>query len=205
MAHPAPTHLPCALCHGGATVLDETRPASPEEDWRPTATPFAWEIRVPMSSCSASRWRRARRQTEGVDTGVADLAKGVDHCQGARERQAKKRRGLARPQRQLQAHLCRWRAADGEAATHVIEWNGKPISSIKRMWREARERAGPGPEVTPHTLKHTAVTWAFQRGISLEDAADGFSTTVATLERVDRQHGPYHPQRAVAVMEKRAG
>ena len=145
------------------------------------------------------------RWTEAVDAGSVDLANGVIHFEGAQERRTKKRRGSARTPRQLQAHLQRWRAADGEAATHVIEWNGKPISSIKRAWREARERAGLGPEVTPHTLKHTAVTWAFQRGISLEDAADYFGTTAATLEGVYRQHSPDHQQRAVAIMERRAG
>lgn len=145
------------------------------------------------------------RWAEALDAGWVDLEKGIIQFRGAQERQTKKRRGSVRAPRQLHAHLRRWRAVDGDAATHVIEWNGMPIASVKRAWREARERAGLGPEVTPHTLKHTAVTWAFQRGISLEDAADYFDTTAATLEAVYRQHSPDHQQRAVAIMEKRAG
>ena len=99
--------------------------------------------------------------------------------------------------------LCRRRTAGGDAATHGIAWNGKPISSIKRAWREARERPGPSPEVTPHTLKRTA-SHGRSRGASLEDAADCSGASAATLEGVYRQHRPPPPQRAVAIVEKRA-
>ena len=54
--------------------------------------------------------------------------------------------------------------------------------------------------MTPHTLKHTAVTWAFQRGMSREDAADYFDTTAATLESVYRSQSPDHQARARQVM-----
>jgi len=65
----------------------------------------------------------------------------------------------------------------------------------------ARDLAGL--DATPHDLKRTAVTWGFQRGMSREDAADYFSTTAATLERVYRQHSPDHQGRAVEVMERK--
>lgn len=37
-------------------------------------------------------------------------------------------------------------------------------------------------DVTTHTLKHTVVTWAFMKGMSLEDATAYFSTSRETLE-----------------------
>ncbi|WP_155774110.1 hypothetical protein [Rhodovulum sp. MB263] len=46
------------------------------------------------------------------------------------------------------------------------------------------------PDVTPHTLKHTAVTWAMHKGVPLADAAGFFGTTVATLESVYLHHHP---------------
>ncbi|MEO0622906.1 MAG: hypothetical protein AAF183_11810 [Pseudomonadota bacterium] len=55
----------------------------------------------------------------------------------------------------------------------------------------------------PHDLKRTAVTWAFQKGMTKEDVADWFDTTSQTLERVYRQHSPDHQSRALSIMERK--
>ena len=73
---------------------------------------------------------------------------------------------------------------------------------MHKAWRAACQRAGV-EDATPHTLKHTAVTWFFQRGGSREDATDYFDTTAQTLERVYRQHSPDHQSRAVEIMGRR--
>lgn len=90
-----------------------------------------------------------------------------------------------------------WRE-DGHES--VIHFQGKPISDIGTSFDAACLRAEL-TGVSPHTLKYTAVTWAFQDGITLEDASDYFATSVQTLLDVYRQHSPHHNQRAVAVME----
>ncbi|SFI15008.1 tyrosine-type recombinase/integrase [Albimonas pacifica] len=145
------------------------------------------------------------RWVEPIDrsAGHVDLRRGVIHFRGAAERQTKKRRGSVAMPRQLAAHMRRWQAMDHAGASHVVMWDGEPIKSVKRAWGEARARAGLGRDVTPHTLKHTAVTWAFQGGITREDAADYFDTTAATLEAVYRAHSPDHQGRAVSIMERR--
>lgn len=51
-------------------------------------------------------------------------------------------------------------AAKLKAATgHVIEWNGQPVDNVAKGFREAAKRAGLA-DVTPHTLRHSAATWA---------------------------------------------
>ncbi len=78
---------------------------------------------------------------------------------------------------------------------------GKPIRSVKRILAMVCGRAGV-EGVTPHVLKHTAVTWAFQAGMTMEDAADYFSTSARTLERVYRQQSPHYQNRAVSIMDR---
>jgi integrase len=42
--------------------------------------------------------------------------------------------------------------------------------------------------VTPHVLKHTAITWVIMDGLWLEDAAEVFDTSAETI----RQHYCHH-------------
>ncbi len=56
---------------------------------------------------------------------------------------------------------------------------------------------------TPHTLKHTAITWALQRGATTWDAAGYFSTSVQTIERTYGHHSPHHQASAVDAMNRR--
>ena len=137
---------------------------------------------------------RALRWVEPLDgsAGWVDLSAGVIHFRGRREAETKKRRGSVRMPAHLAAHMRRWSRAGG---SHVIPGS---LSTFRRRWDDV------APEgVTPHTLKHTAVTWAFQGGMSREDAADYFDTTAATLDAVYRAHSPEHQGRAVGIMERR--
>ena len=58
-------------------------------------------------------------------------------------------------------------------------------------------------DLHPHDLKRTAVTWAFQRGMTIEDAVSWFDTSAVTLQAVYRAHHPDHQARAKAIMERR--
>jgi integrase len=46
--------------------------------------------------------------------------------------------------------------------------------------------------VTPHVLRHTAVTWAMQNGADPYAAADFFGMTLDVLTRVYGHHHPDH-------------
>ncbi|MCE8458564.1 site-specific integrase [Rhodovulum sulfidophilum] len=57
--------------------------------------------------------------------------------------------------------------------------------------------------ITPHVLKHTAITWTVQRGAFLPDVASYFSTSLETIERVYWHHSPDHQRSAVEAMDRR--
>ena len=139
----------------------------------------------------------ALRWGPSLDSGWIDLESGIIHRRGARERETKKRRGSVAMTRGLRAHMRRWARTGG---SHVVMWKGKPLAEIDTAFAAAARRAGI-EDVTPHDLKRTAVTWAFQRGMSMEDAVDWFSTSRATLEAVYKQHSPLYQARAKAIME----
>lgn len=141
----------------------------------------------------------ALRWSPSLDSGWVDLDRGIIHRRGARERETKKRRGSVAMTRGLLAHMRRWARAGG---SHVIMKDGRSVATIHRAFNGAAARAGL-EHVTPHDLKRTAVTWAFQRGMTMEDAADWFATSAVTLATVYRQHSPHYQERAKAIMESK--
>ena len=50
---------------------------------------------------------------------------------------------------------------------HCVEWNGEPVKCIRKSFTEAVKRAGLGPDVTPHTLRHTVASQASDAGVSM--------------------------------------
>ena len=67
------------------------------------------------------------------------------------------------------------RAALLEARTaatcdHVIEWNGKPVKSVKNALKAAGARCGL-PWVTAHVFRHSAASWMAQAGVSMDKIA----------------------------------
>lgn len=140
------------------------------------------------------------RLVPSLDTGWMDLERGIWHRRGGAERETKKRRGSVRMPAKLLRIARRWARSGDE---WLVAYNGRPVSDIDTGFHAARDAAGLGPDVTPHTLKHTAVTWAFQDGMTREDAAEYFDTSTQTLERVYRAHSPEHQSRASEIMNRR--
>lgn len=131
--------------------------------------------------------------------GWIDTERGVIYRRGAEERQTKKRRPPMRMSRKLLAHACRWKASGALWAVHI---NGQRVGDIKRAFEGARDRAGLA-DVTPHTLKHTAISWAMQKGMKIEDAADYFGTSMETIRNVYWHHSPDYQEDAVALMDRK--
>lgn len=157
----------------------------------------------------------------GERGGWADLERGIIDFLASGGTECKKRRGQIAATRCLLAHLERWqRLAD--QASGPVEFRGKRPKDIRTGFRAACRRAEKLhaewvkrkgitgrrakpldlSNVTPHTLKHTAVTWFFQAGGSLEDAEDYFATSAETLRRVYRKHSPHYQTRARDIMER---
>jgi len=83
----------------------------------------------------------------------------------------------------------RWRDR-GIIHNHFVEWNGKPIASVKTALKTAVRLAGLPGKITPHTFRHTAATWLMLNGVNVWKAAGFLGMSVETLDRV---YGHHHP------------
>lgn len=83
----------------------------------------------------------------------------------------------------------------------VIEWAGGPVKSVKRSFREAVKRAGLGPDVTPHVLRHTAASWMAEAGVSMDEIAQflGHSSPSTTF-RIYAKFSPDYLQKAAKAL-----
>lgn len=96
----------------------------------------------------------------------------------------------------LLSHLRRW-ARTRQIASHVVEWAGKPVASIKTGFGRAVEKAGLGDGVSPHTLRHSRATHLKQAGVSSWEVAGALGMSEALVEKVYGHHDPHHLARAV--------
>lgn len=127
--------------------------------------------------------------------GWVDLDQGVLYRRGEGQRETRKRRPPARLSLNLVPHLRRWR---GLTQIGPCEYEGDLIQRQKTGFARARKLAGLGADVTPHTLKHTCITWALQRGVSTWDVAGFTGTSEQTIRTVYGHHCPDHMSAAVA-------
>ena len=131
--------------------------------------------------------------------GWVDTERGVMYRRAAGEAETKKRTPPIPIPRPLLAHLRRW---ERNGARHVVEVGGQRVGSIKTAWRSALAEAGID-HATPHDLRHTAVTWAMQRGSGKWAAAGFFGLTLNMLESVYGHHHPDYLRSAVEAMERK--
>lgn len=107
----------------------------------------------------------------------------------------------------LLAHMRRWERL-GLVGGHFVEFNGKPIRSVKTAFSRAVQLAGlssEGGKIVPHTLRHTAATWLMQRGVSIWQAAGYLGMSPEILDRVYGHHSPDHlKDAATAITGKNA-
>ena len=134
------------------------------------------------------------------NTGWVDLDAGMIHFLGQDEIESSKGKGSIMVVPTLLAHMRRWYSADPSAES-VITFCQKPIKNVRKAFAQSCGAANI-LNTTPHTLKHTAVTLAFQSGMTMEQATQYFATSRETLERVYRQHSPHHNKAALTPMQR---
>ncbi|KRS14321.1 hypothetical protein XM53_00890 [Roseovarius atlanticus] len=81
-----------------------------------------------------------------------------------------------------------------------------PILTIRKSLQRAAEKLEimteeNGRKINQHTLKHTAITLAIQNGMSIEQAADYFSTSPQTISDVYWHHSPSYHDQQVDIMD----
>jgi len=143
--------------------------------------------------------------------GYVDLDQGIWYRRPRGEDDRNKRRPSIRIPSRLLAHARRWAKKrvdrDGVDRTisrqWLIEFEGAKVGEVNKGFASLVAEAGLGPEVTPHTLRHTAATWLMQSGADLWDTAGFLGMSVATLERVYGHHHPDHQRTAVENLGRR--
>jgi integrase len=82
---------------------------------------------------------------------------------------------------------------------YVIHYHGKPVKSIKKVWRTARIAAGLDKTVTPHSLRRTRATWLMKEGIDTWEAAQHLGMSIEILVRHYAQYSPNFQKRAAEI------
>ncbi len=150
--------------------------------------------------------------TPSMSGGHVDTINGVLYRKPLGNAETNKRQ---RPARLPAPYLARLQRQAATGRRYVVEdYKGRRVADIRKGWSRARQLAeelakAKGisidlSKVTPHTLKHTAITWALQRGAKSWDVAGMFSTSIQTIESVYGHHSPDWQSSAVDAMSKKA-
>ena len=131
--------------------------------------------------CAASFRREPGR-------GFVDVDSGVFYRLPMGEAQTNKRRPTIRIPPRLLAHMRRWR---DHSAGSVVEFRGQPVKKVGKAFAHTADEAGV-VGVTPHTLRHTAITWAMQNSADIYQAAGFFGVSPEIIARVYGHHHPDH-------------
>jgi integrase len=131
-----------------------------------------------------------------IGHGYVDLDAGVFYRRAIDAKKTNKRQPTIRIPPRLLSHIRRWRRQKLSIRS-VVEWNGGPVKRINKAFRSVRKAAGLGPDVTPHTLRHTAITWQAQLGVPVHEICGFFGVTVEVFERVYGHHHPDYQTSAV--------
>lgn len=140
------------------------------------------------------RWEKT------AGTGYIDFDEGRIHRRGEDERQTRKRRDPCPIPVRLLPHLQRWRRL---TVMGPCEYAGEAIQRQKTGFEAARQRALLGDDVTPHTLKHTCITWMLQAGVSTWEVAGFTSTGENLIRRRYGHHCPGHMENARTAFGRR--
>lgn len=130
--------------------------------------------------------------------GHFDLAQGLMYRKTAEAGQTSKRKPTIPLDKRLAPFVRRWKRLS--ASNFVVDYrspterhgdDGQEIGGLDDIgsgFALAVKRAGLGPDVTPHVLRHTCTTWLLQRGWSIWDTAGYVGMSLAIVEKVYGHH-----------------
>jgi integrase len=142
-----------------------------------------------------------------IGRSFVDLEQGIFYRLASGKRATKKRQPPAPIPPRLLAHMRRWHRR-GLIRSHFVEFNGKPVASVKTAFGRAVKFASlstASGRVIPHTLRHTAATWLMQRGVSPWEAAGYLGMSAELIDRVYGHHSPEHLRTAAHAIGRKDG
>jgi len=77
---------------------------------------------------------------------------------------------------------------------HVIEYDGKPVKSVKKAVRAAAARSKV--PCSPHVFRHTSGVWMANADVPMEKIAQRLGTTVRIAEKHYARYSPSYQQDA---------
>lgn len=91
-------------------------------------------------------------------------------------------------------------AARGAMTDYVIEWDRKPVASLKKAVRMAAKRSGIA--CSPHVFRHTAGVWMAQADVPMQKIAQFMGhTSTRVTERTYARYSPSFMKDAAAALE----
>jgi len=128
-----------------------------------------------------------------------DFARNTINLNPPGRAQTNKKRPMIPMPRRLRWFLLRAHAR--ASSPYVLSYRGGKIASVKRAFRNARERAGLGPEVIPYTLRHTCGSWMAQAGVDLWLIGGWLGHSQSRTTELYLHHQPEHLAEARKVMD----
>lgn len=171
--------------------------------WRRVAEPnyhVARFILIALYTATRHSAVLALRWTRNPTAGSVDLVTETIHRRGTAERETRKRRPPCPIPHRLMPHLRRWRRLTIHGP---CEYDGEIIQRQRSGFESAKERAGLGADVTPHTLKHTCITWLLQKGVPTWQVAGFTGTSEGLITRVYGHHSPNYMEEARSAIGRR--
>jgi integrase len=163
----------------------------PRDNNQVMAAHVARLIRLCLATGSRSGAMLALSWMPQLKGGWIDVENGIIYRRAAGEANSSKRRPPTVLPENDRRMCQRWKALDAKKAiTSVIHFHGSPVKKLRRSWTAIVKAAGLAGDVTPHTLKHTAVTWMVMDGMPMLTISRITGTDVVTLEKVYAHYMP---------------
>jgi integrase len=140
--------------------------------------------------------------TIGGRGGYVDLEQGVLYRREPGSVETNKRQPPVRLPSRLLAHIRRWKRR-GISTKAVVEWNGEPVLSVYGAFKHCVADAGLNSKVSPHTLRHTAISWALQNGRSTWEVSGFFGVSQQVIEATYGHHCPQQHQAVAEAITRR--
>lgn len=125
--------------------------------------------------------------------GYFDLEKQRMYRAPIREKESKKRKRPAVIPNKLLPWLKRWKAQDTVGVSiklHVVTYKGKPIEDINKSFNTTAKNVKIKPNITPHSLRHTSITWAMRRNVPKNVVMSFYNVTERVLDDTYWHHSP---------------